>query len=124
MPGIPEHSSLRPGILNLCGKPIGDRKFHGLSCQSLAGSESRMFSAACTMNSGWKKLLREVGCFFSEDSGTRGVVFAIARFAASGTMSALAAGLGVGAQIVVSVELTFKIAGREVALDKLAETLV
>jgi len=45
-------------------------------------------------------------------------------FAASGTMSALAAGLGVGGQIVVSVELTFKIAGREVALDKLAETLV
>src|SRR5262252_5644168 len=27
----------------------------------LAGSESRMSSAACTMNTGWKKLLRETG---------------------------------------------------------------
>lgn len=39
----------------------GDRGFDEMSCQALAGSESRMFSAGGTMNTGWKKLPPEVG---------------------------------------------------------------
>ena len=46
------------------GSQHGDRQFSGISCQPPAGSQSRMFSAGCTMNTGWKKLLREVGCRF------------------------------------------------------------
>ena len=62
---------------------------------------------------------------FSEDSGTGGVVLAIARhLRPAGQWARSPPTLVLEGQIVFSVELTFKIAGREVALDKLAETLV
>jgi hypothetical protein len=36
----------------------------GMSCQPMAGLEHKIFSAGCTMNTGSKKLQREVGSTF------------------------------------------------------------
>jgi len=56
------HSSLGPGIPELCEKPR--RKPEVKGHQRLAGSESRMSSEGCTTNIGWKKGLRENRCCF------------------------------------------------------------
>jgi putative transposase len=48
-------SSLGPGIPDLHTKS-GNRNLNGMSYRPLAGSEPKIFSAGCIMNTGWKKL--------------------------------------------------------------------
>ena len=47
-------------FLIFVGNHSRDLNLSGMSYQHPPGSESRMFSAGCTMNIGWKKLPREI----------------------------------------------------------------